>query len=107
MRLHLGQLTEDIAMQFLASNVTNLPPILVKGHLGDMGVLGGISTSQNVLKAKHMTSRSQCLNDLVELYGGKNPLLKTHVVVDSATNRWVNAPATFWEYISSDLWTFE
>ena len=25
---------EDIAMQFLIANVTSLPPIYVKGHLG-------------------------------------------------------------------------
>jgi hypothetical protein len=28
---------EDIAMQFLIANVTQLPPIYVKGHLGDHG----------------------------------------------------------------------
>jgi glucuronyl/N-acetylglucosaminyl transferase EXT2 len=28
---------EDIAMQFMIANVTQLPPIYVKGHLGDLG----------------------------------------------------------------------
>ena len=39
---------EDIAMQFLVSNYTDLPPVFVKGHLTDLGVFGGISTSQNM-----------------------------------------------------------
>jgi hypothetical protein len=99
---------EDIAMQFLVSNHTNLPPIFVKGHLTDLGVFGGISTSQNVAKASHMGERSDCLNTLVTLFGGgTNPLVKTHVVVDTVTNRWFSAPATWWEYISSDLWSFD
>ena len=46
---------EDIAMQFLISNHTGLPPLYVKGHLSDYGALGGISTSKNVLVAGHMT----------------------------------------------------
>ena len=33
---------EDIAMQFLISNITQLPPIYVKGHLEDGGALGGL-----------------------------------------------------------------
>ena len=33
---------EDIAMQFLISNITQLPPIYVKGHLEDAGALGGM-----------------------------------------------------------------
>mmetsp|Transcript_9283 Transcript_9283/g.13987 ORF Transcript_9283/g.13987 Transcript_9283/m.13987 type:complete len:358 (-) Transcript_9283:75-1148(-) len=96
---------EDIAMQFLVSNHTGLPPLFVKGHLNDLGALGGISTSQNVITASHMDERSNCLNELVKIFG-KNPLVKTHIVVDSVTNRWSNAPSTWWEYISSDLWNF-
>eukprot|EP01035_Chromulina_nebulosa_P020198 gene20198-26219_t len=34
---------EDIAMQFLISNTTNLPPIYVKGHLDDLGALNVMS----------------------------------------------------------------
>lgn len=97
---------EDIAMQFLTSNVTKLPPVFVKGHLTDMGALNGISTSKNFVTAGHMTSRSQCLRDLAGLFGG-NPLLETHTIVDSATNRWFNAPSTWFEFISSDLWSNE
>ena len=84
---------EDIAMQFLVSNHTDLPPIFVKGHLTDLGVFGGISTSQNVATASHMGERSDCLNTLVRLFGkGRNPLVKSHVVVDTVTNRYDTPP---------------
>jgi hypothetical protein len=94
---------EDIAMQFLMSNITSLPPIYVKGHLSDKGALGGISTSQNVIKAGHMLQRDDCLNELVTIYG-HNPLKRSHFFVDAGSNRWNSAPSTWWEYISSDLW---
>lgn len=94
---------EDIAMQFLIANITSLPPIYVKGHLQDKGALNGISTSQNVVMAGHMHSRDDCLNELVKIYK-HNPLVRSHIIVDAANNRWTNAPSTWWEYISSDLW---
>lgn len=97
---------EDIAMQFLISNATNLPPVYIKGHLSDQGVFGGISTSQNFVKAQHMAARAECLNDLVKIYG-RNPLVKSHTLVDAASNGWTNAPSTWFEYISSDLWKFK
>lgn len=97
---------EDIAMQFLMSNITNLPPIFVKGHLSDEGAFGGISTSQNFIKAQHMNARAECLNDLVIMFG-RNPLVKSHTIVDSAANGWTNAPSTWYEYVSSDLWHFK
>ena len=97
---------EDITMQFLISNITRLSPIFVKGHLTDLGALNGISTSQNVIKASHMDERSECLNKLVDIFH-YNPLLKSHIVVDTVTNRWAAAPSTWWEYISSDLWNFD
>lgn len=95
---------EDIAMQFLISNMTDLAPIYVKGHLKDMGALGGISTSHNVLKAGHMQQRDECINDLIKFFGGKNPLRKAHYFVDAAADGWTNQPSTWYEYISSDLW---
>jgi hypothetical protein len=98
-----GRNCEDIAMQFLVSNITSLPPIYVKGHLNDHGVLGGISTSQNFVKATHMDKRSLCLNEMEKLFG-KLPLMKAHTIVDDAWNGWTNVPSTWWEYISSDLW---
>lgn len=94
---------EDLAMQFLMANVTGLPPIYVKGHLQDLGVLNGISTSKNVASARHMDGRSKCLNELTGFYG-KVPLVISHVVVDTAANSWTNRPSTWFEYISSDLW---
>lgn len=93
---------EDIAMQFLIANETNLGPVYIKGHLDDEGATGGIST-QNFTNAGHMGARSDCLNDLVKIYG-KNPLVKSHIIIDSAANGWTNAPSTWYEYISSDLW---
>ena len=96
---------EDIAMQFLVSDKTDLPPIFIKGHLQDLGVLNGISTSKNIISAGHMDKRSQCLNDLVDIYE-RNPLVRSHTVVDTASNGWTNSPSTWMEYISSDLWKF-
>jgi glucuronyl/N-acetylglucosaminyl transferase EXT2 len=97
---------EDIAMQFLVSNTTSLSPIYVKGHLTDLGALNGISTSKNVISAGHMSKRSSCLNDLSKLFNGF-PLQNSHFIVDAASNAWSNAPSTWWEYISSDLWRFD
>jgi hypothetical protein len=95
---------EDIAMQFMMSNHTGLSPIYVKGHLRDLGVFSGLSTSHSVAKAKHMDARSKCLNELTNIYGGANPLVTSHHIVDSASNGWVYTPSTVFEYISSDLW---
>ena len=96
---------EDIAMQYLVANITSLPPVYVKGHLEDLGALNGISTSKSIAKAGHMDKRSQCLNELEKIFG-QLPLVKSHMIVDSAANIWSSAPSTFWEYISSDLWRF-
>ena len=98
-----GRNCEDIAMQFLVSNLTGLPPVYVKGHISDLGVLGGISTSRNIIQAAHMDARSNCLNELVHLFGG-SPLQYSRFIVDSAANGWSNAPSAWGEYISSDLW---
>jgi hypothetical protein len=98
-----GRNCEDIAMQFLVANMTNLPPIYVKGHLSDKGALNGISTSQNVVVAGHMKQRDYCLNQLEKMFH-KNPLVRSTFIVDAANNRWTNSPSTWYEYISSDLW---
>ena len=97
---------EDIAMQFMIANYTDLAPVYVRGNLGDLGGIGGISTSSNIVKASHMGERSMCLNELVKMYDGVNPLVKSHIVVDSASNGWTNLPSTWLEFISSDLWKF-
>ncbi len=96
---------EDIAMQFLIANATTLPPIYVKGHLDDKGALNGISTSQDVASAQHMSARSDCLNELETIFQGV-PLVTSHIVVDAASNGWTNVPSTWFEFFSSDLWKF-
>ena len=97
---------EDLAMQFLLANSTGLPPIFVKGHLQDLGVVNGLSTNQNIVSAGHMDARSQCLNDLEVIYK-RNPLVKSTIVVDSGlSGLWANEPSTWYEYLSSDLWNF-
>lgn len=78
---------EDIAMQFLASNLTGKPPVFVRGRVTDLGVFKGIST-QSWTKLGHMKSRGQCLNDFVDLYGGVMPLVRGRVVAGSASS-WV------------------
>jgi hypothetical protein len=70
-----------------------------------IGVLNGISTSKNIISAGHMDKRSQCLNELVKIYQ-VNPLVRSHVIVDSVSNIFTNFPSTLGEYISSDLWKF-
>lgn len=104
--VHEKRNCEDIAMQFLVSNHTSLPPIYVKGHLSDLGALGGISTSQNFITAGHMISRSECLGGLTDLFGHM-PLVSSHLFVDSARNGWGYAPSTWYEYISSDMWKID
>jgi hypothetical protein len=94
---------EDIAMQFLISNSTGLPPVYVKGNLEDKGALNGISTSQNVFKADHMRERDNCLNELIRFYG-KNPLQLSRWFALSAKSKWKFTASTWYEYISSDLW---
>jgi glucuronyl/N-acetylglucosaminyl transferase EXT2 len=50
MHVHKNKNCEDIAMQFMVSNLTGLPPIWVQGSYSDSGVLdfkGGISTGAN------------------------------------------------------------
>jgi hypothetical protein len=93
---------EDIAMSFLVANETSLPPIYVRGTLKDYGAFNGISTSK-WNKAGHMQERNTCLNELVEYYDGKMPLVKGHFVAAPAHSWMINQPATWLEYFSSDI----
>ncbi len=102
--VHKNKNCEDIAMQFLVANVSSLPPIFLRGSLEDLGVLGGISTQRDPIKAKHISARSACLNDMTVLFGA-NPLKYSRTFVERATNVFGNAPSTWWEYISSDMWS--
>ena len=57
--VHENKNCEDIAMQFLIAHRTRLPPVWVKGHYKDSGVLdfsGGISTGTG-----HKLQRDECL----------------------------------------------
>lgn len=57
---------EDIAMQFLVSNLTGSPPQLVHAFgLFDVGQGEGISSSK-----QHSKIRSLCLSDFASFYGG-------------------------------------
>jgi hypothetical protein len=96
---------EDLAMQFLISNVSGLPPIYVRSDVYDVGVLGGIST-----RSGHMGARSDCLNDMIKLFGYHHDsnsmsqqLPMSSVVVGRASSFALNRPATWMEYLASDL----
>jgi len=151
---------EDIAMQFLATNMTGKPPIFVRGRLTDLGVFkgtfffvfvdilfsylkfvdvclylffnsllrdvsngwarslipppfqpslpsslprcAGIST-KSWTQLGHMKSRGQCLNDFVDLYGGRMPLVKGSVVAGPAGSLLFGRPSTVFDYFSSDV----
>jgi glycogenin glucosyltransferase len=55
---------EDIAMNLLVSGMTGSRPAAVLLHVDDFGTTSGIS-----IKAGHLTSRSQCMTDLIRLFG--------------------------------------
>mmetsp|Transcript_41373 Transcript_41373/g.133048 ORF Transcript_41373/g.133048 Transcript_41373/m.133048 type:complete len:181 (-) Transcript_41373:147-689(-) len=101
---------EDVAMQFLVANVSGRPPLFVRSSLGDLGVVGGIST-----RGGHMVERSDCLNDIHALFAGSDaavvterakrevPLVASHLVVGRAGSWLSNQPATWYEFLASDL----
>uniref|UniRef100_A0A1D1Y1X4 Exostosin-2 n=1 Tax=Anthurium amnicola TaxID=1678845 RepID=A0A1D1Y1X4_9ARAE len=72
---------EDIAMSFLVANVTDSPPIWVKGKIYEMG-LTGISSLGG-----HNERRSRCLNDFTTLYG-RMPLVSTTVKAVDSRESW-------------------
>ena len=107
--------------------MSGLPPIYVRGNVGDYGGFGGIST-----RGGHMIARSDCLNDMMRLFshhtsppsssyfsswsfgaafGGFESdvsdgggLLPTSTFVVGAASSWrANQPATWLEYVASDL----
>lgn len=95
--VHEGRNCEDIAMQFLVSNASGLPPIWVKGSYSDSGVIdfkGGVSTGKN-----HYRKRSDCLTRFAEAFGGL-PLVTTKVTV-SPFSQWspYHGPPAFWEWL--------
>lgn len=55
---------EDILMQFVVSNATRAPPVLVQGAYYDTGIYNGISAGSG-----HMKFRSECVNKFFGVYG--------------------------------------
>ena len=47
--------------------------------------------------------RSDCLNDMVRLFGGEDPLVTSHSVLARVGSWPANQPATWMEYFASDL----
>jgi Glycosyl transferase family 64 domain len=125
---------EDIAMQFLISNLTSLAPIYVKGHLEvrvvrsqcpiRMHKSGNLTafysdivfcSSQDLGALNGISTKTgfaksghmdQRSNCLNSIAEiyGWLPLVTSHFLVDSTNNGWTNSPSTWYEYISSDLW---
>ena len=55
---------EDIAMNLLVSGMTGSRPTAVLLHVDDFGTTSGIS-----IKVGHLNNRSQCMTDLIRLFG--------------------------------------
>jgi len=94
--VHENRNCEDIAMQFMVSNATGLPPIWVQGSYSDSGVLdfkGGISTGSS-----HYDKRSECVTKFVDMFGGM-PLVETgHVAAPMSGWRPMKTPPAIWEW---------
>eukprot|EP00756_Hemistasia_phaeocysticola_P044898 Hpha_TRINITY_DN18679_c0_g1::TRINITY_DN18679_c0_g1_i1::g.115655::m.115655 len=99
---------EDIAMMFVAANVTGAPPLYVpaRDEIVDFGswlfgrFLTGISSKQAL--GRHMLDRGRCLTELARIWDvpdAPSPLPESHA---PGGGRW--GAANGWEYISSDLW---
>lgn len=78
---------EDILMQFVASNATGQPPLLVFGSYTDSGAFGGISTASSA----HADERSHCI-DLFEHAFGTMPLQHSSRFVQPVSRSWLKAP---------------
>ncbi|XP_072983708.1 glycosylinositol phosphorylceramide mannosyl transferase 1 [Typha latifolia] len=72
---------EDIAMSLLVANVTDAPPIWVKGRIFEIGSTGISSLGG------HSGRRSQCLNVFAEIYGGM-PLVASSVKAIDSRRSW-------------------
>ena len=90
---------EDIAFQAMMSNWTGLSPIYIRGHYWDVGSLDGVST-----KRSHWSERNECVTDLVRLYGGTSPFVKSHTVIVSTHSRIPALISSSWtEYFATDF----
>lgn len=72
---------EDIAMSFLVANVTDAPPIWVKGKIYEIGSTG-ISTLGG-----HSEKRTQCLNRFAAEFG-RMPLVPTSMKAVDSRRMW-------------------
>ena len=112
---------EDIAMSMLVANYTKhdrssssslllpkttttstsiAPPIYVEGQVSDLGLFGGISTSNT----GHFATRSDCLTQLTEIFhskGWKSPLDDEF---DLTERSWIrHAPGFWWQSNPSNI----
>ncbi|MGK3758983.1 MAG: hypothetical protein ACI8RD_011300 [Bacillariaceae sp.] len=111
---------EDIAMSMLVANFTKhdrsssssllskttttstsiAPPIYVEGQVSDLGLFGGISTSNT----GHFATRSDCLTQLTEIFhskGWKSPLDDEF---DLTERSWIrHAPGFWWQSNPSNV----
>ena len=93
---------EDIAMQFLISNTTDLGPIFTSGSYSDSGAIGGISTQHGLAHiSTHYRARSDCSEVFTKRFG-RFPLVKSHQFV-SQMRSWTpfKAPSSWLEYFSN------
>eukprot|EP01062_Namystynia_karyoxenos_P029048 TRINITY_DN21899_c0_g1_i1.p1 TRINITY_DN21899_c0_g1~~TRINITY_DN21899_c0_g1_i1.p1 ORF type:complete len:975 (+),score=226.04 TRINITY_DN21899_c0_g1_i1:67-2925(+) len=101
---------EDIAMMFVAANVTGgVPPLFVspEDEVIDYGswlfgrFVSGVSSSQAL--GRHMLDRGKCLSELARIWGRPDAASPLPVAaVPAAGSPW--RAANGWEYVSSDLW---
>lgn len=93
---------EDIAMQFLISNITDTGPIFTSGSYSDSGAVGGISTQHGLGQfTKHYRARSDCLQEFTRRFG-RFPLVNSHQFVSQMRN-WTpfKTPSSWLEYLSN------
>jgi len=86
---------EDIAINMMVTGMTGARPIAVLMHVDDFGTTSGIS-----LKPGHMSSRSNCVTDLIKLFGKDTlkynrevfiPFRRKRMLVPIAANSIINA----------------
>ncbi|RWW79211.1 hypothetical protein BHE74_00012511 [Ensete ventricosum] len=79
---------EDIAMSLLVANVTQAPPIWVKGDVAFVaGKIHEIGSNGISSLAGHNKRRNNCLNAFISLYGAV-PLVSTNIKAVDAREEW-------------------
>ena len=67
---------EDILFQMMASGMTGQPPLAVYTLVDEFGAYSGISSGKG-----HINIRGVCIADLVQLFGGRMPLVYSDQLV--------------------------